>query len=281
MAGGNATTAGVEVFVGDLATEAGDLARFLDGADILYHCAGEVRNEKNMRAVHVEGTRRLLRAATGRIGHWVQLSSVGVYGPQRRGVVTEDTPMRPQGEYERSKVESDQLVTFDATTRGFSHTVVRPTIVFGAGMPNNSLRQLVRAVRQGHFFFVGPPGSVVPYVHVDDVALAMHACGTLGKAWGRTFIVSENPTVENVVGTLCVFLDRKVPRTRIPEWLARMTARAGGVLPGFPLTASRIDALTTKARYDSTKIRTELQYVPRMDVEERLLQFLRDEGVDR
>src|SRR5437899_3581710 len=42
---------------GDLATPDGNLGRFVDGLDVLYHCAGEVRDPIRMRAVNVDGTR--------------------------------------------------------------------------------------------------------------------------------------------------------------------------------------------------------------------------------
>lgn len=71
---------GVQVFEGNLERPDDALARFSDGLDVLYHCAAEVRDVRRMQAVNVEGVRALLRAAAGRIGRWVQLSSVGVYG---------------------------------------------------------------------------------------------------------------------------------------------------------------------------------------------------------
>ena len=48
-----------------------------------------------MRAVNVEATRAMLSAARGRVRHWVQVSSLSVYGNPRAGVVTEETmPVR-------------------------------------------------------------------------------------------------------------------------------------------------------------------------------------------
>ncbi len=63
-----------------------------------------------MRAVNLQGTGALVAAAAGRIGRWVQLSSAGVYGRYRDGVVSEKTPVTPQGEDETSKAQADQLV---------------------------------------------------------------------------------------------------------------------------------------------------------------------------
>ena len=71
----------VEILSGDLtSSEPERLQRFAQGADALYHCAAERQDASRMSAVNVEGTRRLLAAAAGNIGRWVQLSSLGVYG---------------------------------------------------------------------------------------------------------------------------------------------------------------------------------------------------------
>ena len=83
----------VQAFHGDLTGAVGSLVPFVDGVDVLYHCAGEIRDLTRMYSVHVTGTKNLCFAAGHRIGHWVQLSSVGAYGPQYSGIVTEETPL--------------------------------------------------------------------------------------------------------------------------------------------------------------------------------------------
>src|SRR4029453_5032832 len=82
---------GGQVIEGDLERPDNALARFADGLDVLYHCAAEVRDVRRMQAVNVEGVHALLRAAAGRIGRWVQLSSVGVYGSSKGGLISEGT----------------------------------------------------------------------------------------------------------------------------------------------------------------------------------------------
>lgn len=57
----------VTVVRGDLTDEAPPFDALLQDAELLYHCAGELRDETKVRAVHVAGTAKLLEAATGRI----------------------------------------------------------------------------------------------------------------------------------------------------------------------------------------------------------------------
>ena len=158
---------------------------FLSGADVLYHCAGELRNEGGMYALHVEGTRRLLELASGAVGRWVQLSSVGVYGPRREGTITEDTTFDAsdfRDFYFKGKERKRQVV---------SHVnALRADLGEGVSLPDTALR----------FCLTHPAvSSVIPGMrsrrHVDS-NVALSDLGPLdtetlrmlkGHAWDRNF----------------------------------------------------------------------------------------------
>jgi nucleoside-diphosphate-sugar epimerase len=174
---------GIAVHVADL-TDPGALpalSAFCDGADVLFHCAGDYRDDSRMAALHVSGTQRLLQAARGRVGpplHWVQLSSVGAYGPHRDGIVTEDSPLAPVGPYETTKTESDRLVLAEVAAGRLVATLLRPSTVFGPSMPNQSVFQLIGAIDRGRFFFIGPPGASANYISFAGVVEALLLCAS-------------------------------------------------------------------------------------------------------
>lgn len=260
----------VRTFTGDLAAGTGALSGFAEGADVLYHCAGEVRDRGLMRAVHVEGTKHLLAAAAGKVGRWVQLSSVGAYGPQREGIVSEETPLNPQGEYEVTKTESDRLLEEASKEKGFSYAILRPSIVFGPGMPNRSLHQLVAMVDRGLFFFIGPPGAAANYIDVDNVVDALLLCGREPAAQGRTYNLSDHAAMEEFIAMISDILGRPCPKRRLPLEAALLAARTLGRLPGFPLTESRVLALTGRAIYTTERIARELGYAHGVSMREGL-----------
>ncbi len=250
-----------------------DLQAFIAGVDVLFHCAGELHREDAMRAVHVEGTRRLIEAARGRVRRWVQLSSVGCYGlAQREGMVDERSPLAPKGEYETTKAESDELVERAAGEGAFACVTLRPSIVFGPGMPNRSLCQLVRMVERGLFFFVGRQ-AVATYVYVDDVADALIACGTDAAASG-TYVLSDDRPMEVFIAAVAAALGTQRQPGTVPRWLARGVAGLFGWLPRFPLTPSRVDALSRRVRYSPERIQRELGYKFRVSIEEGLRRFV-------
>lgn len=257
--------AGAQRIAGDLAS--GQIPReLLDGADILYHCAGEVRDPSRMEAVHVHGTRALAEAARGKVGRWVQLSSVGVYGRRLDGPVVESDPVAPVGVYERTKAEADVIVQ----NSGIEHTIVRPSIIFGNDMPNQSLRQLVSMIERGLFFFVGRPGASANYVHIDNVIDALQLAAVHPSANGGTFNISDHLPMEEFVGAIAEALGRKPPRLRLPAAPLRLLAR----VPGQPLTTSRIDALTSRAFYPTAKIVSRLGYRQSVPIAEGLRAFV-------
>jgi nucleoside-diphosphate-sugar epimerase len=246
---------------------AGDLERpdrpprdFLDGVDVLYHCAGGPAARRRMEELHVCGTERLVEAAAGRIGRWVQLSSVGVYGRHGSGTIDEDVPPQPADDYERTKWKSDERVIESGRRGAFEYSIVRPSIVFGADMRNRSLFAWIEAIRRGWFFFVGPKGASANYIHVDNVVEAMIRAATNPRAAGRTYNVSDWRTIEAFVGHVCGLLGRTPPRWRIPAAPLRMIARVAGLCPRSPLTESRVLALCNRARYPDERIRRELDY---------------------
>ena len=264
--------AGTRGFRGDLTT--GVPADFLDGADVLFHCAGEVRREEAMRALHVDGTRRLVDAAAGRVTRWVQLSSVGAYGRrQMEGAVSESSPLNPEGEYEVTKVEADLLVQGAAAGGAFAAATLRPSIIFGPGMPNRSLAQLIAVVRRGIFGRVGARPATANYVYVDDVADALVLCGTSPRASG-VYNLSDDRPMDDFIAAVAAVLGRPAPTRRLPEGPLRILARLGGRLPGFPLTESRIDALTRNVRYPSLRLREELGFAFGVGVEEGLRRYV-------
>lgn len=251
--------AAVQWFQGDLTGET-SLHTFVDRVDVLYHCAGEIRDKSRMEALHVDGTRRLIEAATGRIGRWVQLSSTGTYGQRRTGIVTETSPLQPSGMYEVTKLRSDGLVQSASASGAFQHVILRPSIVYGVTMPNQSLNSMIAMIRRGWFFYIGAPGASANYIHVENVVEAMALCAMQPQAAGQIYLLSDYCTLEEFVICIASTLKSKAPSIRLPEPPIRVIANILGNIPGVPLTRSRVDALTTRAIYSTEKIERELGY---------------------
>ena len=261
---------GITSFVGDLVHESSELNSFVQDVDVLFHCCGELNDTTKMRSLHVDGTKKLILAATGNVGRWVQLSSVGVYGRCRSGLITEEFLESPMGEYEQTKAMSDHLVE----SSEIPSTILRPSIVFGHRMPNQSLLQLIRAISSKRFFYIGKHHAILNYVHIDDVVHALMLCGADERAIGNTYISSQSVYLQQLVQTTLDCQQLQQTFRRISEPLARIFASLLGWTKNFPLTTGRVDALTGRCIYDSSKIQGELKFEFGRSLEEQLQSFV-------
>ncbi len=265
----------LEIHECDLLTvDADELSAMLDGVDVLYHCAGQLKDVRAMRTLHVGATRKLAEAASRHVSHWVQLSSVGVYGPVSRGVITEDSELNPVGEYEITKAASDKIVIEAANKGGFSYSILRPSNVFGSGMTNQSLFDMITMIDRGLFIYIGKPGASANYIHVSNVVEGMICCGTMHSAKGGTYNLSDHCTFEKFVSIIVRALNKDAPGIRLPDVPVRLVAKWIGKLPGIPLTEARVNVLTSRAVYSTEKIERELDYCYRVTMEEGLLDLI-------
>jgi nucleoside-diphosphate-sugar epimerase len=261
--------AGTATFAGDLAS--GAIPRgFVENADVLYHCAAELRDPGRMAAVNVEGTKHLLEAAKGRVGCWVQLSSAGVYGLVREGVVDEGSAVAPGNRYEETKASADRLVASGAVGGGFRFSILRPSNVFGPGMTNRALYRIASMIRRGHFVYIGPPGASANYIHAENVVDALLLCASQAAAAGQVYNLNDYCTLEELVAVLVASLNAAPPARRLPRTAVELLARVSGWIPGNPLTVVRVAALTSRARYPITKISQQLGYRHRISLADGL-----------
>jgi nucleoside-diphosphate-sugar epimerase len=158
-----------------------------------------------------------------------------------------------------------------AGARGEIATVVlRPSTIFGPDMPNRSIFALIRTVDRGLFFFVGGRNAAANYIPVENVLDALVLCGSSAAALGREFNVSDTMPLEAFIGVIADALRKPAPRLRVPRAPLRAAALAFGAIPGWPLTGSRVDALSCRATYSSARIRSVLGYRASVTVEEAL-----------
>jgi len=226
---------------------------FLSGVDTLYHLAAELNKPEEMEAVNVQGTANLLSAAAkAGVRHWIQLSSVGVYGPPRALLVTEETTPAPANEYERTKLASDRLVQEVCQRSDMDYVILRPSNVIGADMKNGSFFALVRAVSRGRYFFIGPRGAIATYIHVEDVVRALVACQK--APMGGVYNLSSDCTWEVLIERIAAVLGIRSPRLRIPALPLRLVIGALEEHMRLPLTSGRLASLTSRSRYSSDRI---------------------------
>lgn len=277
---------------GDLLDPNFDFEVLASRYDVIFNCAGELHDEALMQSLHVDATKRLVMAckvmakSQNKSIHWVQLSSVGAYGPSRpvanvERVVTEETPANPVGSYEVTKTLADELIIQAGKDSCFTYSILRPSNVYGKEMPNNSIRQLGRMIQNGLFFYIGKPGAVSNYVHVDDVAEALVLCGFDLRAKNEVFNLSNDCPQENVLGAMATALGSSEPKIRINEQLVRFFVFLFSWHKWFPLKKSRVDALVNRTHYSNDNIHKLLGFVPTRAVTKTISEVFQNNKVER
>jgi len=117
----------IQVIKSDINSEEG-LRCLLHEVEAIFHCAGEISDEKKMHSTNVEGTRTLLSIVKETPAlYFCHISSAGVVGSTKNHIVNEETYCNPKNLYERTKYESEQLV-LNANLK-MNITILRPTNV--------------------------------------------------------------------------------------------------------------------------------------------------------
>lgn len=188
---------GIEVYKGGL-NDWDVLRSFLDQADMVFHCAGEMNDSSKMWEVNVHGTMRLLSQLNqSGAKYFCHISSAGVIGKTSQKWVDEKTPCRPQNTYERSKWAAEQVVA-----QGIQDgrvVILRPTNVVDDHQPGviempmrsrwkDWIRVFIKGAENAHI------------VHADDVAQAALYGSSLPIDKPECFFVSCDNEKMNTFG---------------------------------------------------------------------------------
>ncbi len=257
----------VETALGDL-VDPTTLPPAIAGCKSVYHLAGELRDPARMQDTNVRGTQHLLAACkqAETVERVVLLSSVGVMGVRKPGLVDEMAPCRPQNVYEQSKYTAEQLALSWSAQTHIPVTALRPTIVFGDGprVAADSVLAWLRAIQSGRFVFFDKQ-AVANYVYVGDVATACLRSAEAEVA--GVYIVADPCPLTGFVTAAAEALGVPAPSRAVPLPIAQAFAF---VLQAFgrllrknpPLTIARVQALSNRTCYDSTRIKAALGWQP-------------------
>lgn len=160
---------GVELVQGDLSDPA-SLERAVEGCETVFHLGGRVRarNLAEFMETNADGTRNLARAAVKATSPplLIDVSSLAVAGPAKRGAKRESDVPKPISDYGRSKWAGEQALAELADALPCS--VVRPGIVFGEGDMMN-LELFLTVKKLGICPIPGWRDKIYSWIHAEDL----------------------------------------------------------------------------------------------------------------
>jgi 2-alkyl-3-oxoalkanoate reductase len=291
---GVVTNAGVraEEMAGDLRDEA-SLARAVQGMAAVCHCAAHMQTAspwRDFEEVTVRGTERLLRTAcVGKVKRFLHVSSLGIYGLNGQGAITEESPLddreESRGHYTRSKIEAERLVWKYHREHDLPVTVIRPGVLYGPGKSPFVARVCV-PIGPKLRIAVGHSRQRLPLAYVEDVAegiyLALRNAGAVGKAYNivddgiyqKEYLALLKRAKLSNAHTLLLSPTPLYPLLSLFEGLCRWI----GVTA--PVSRHQFERTMASLEYDTSRARQELGWSPRAGVAEglRKIRTARGEG---
>jgi len=278
---------GAEVARGDLDDLTG-LRTGLEGCGVVYHCAAKVGDfgpPSEFERVNVVGTGNLLHAARAAgVTRFVHISTEAVLvggPPIVRADETWPRPVRPIGEYPRTKGLAEERVLAANAPPVFATVIVRPRFIWGRG-DTTLLPRLVKAVRAGQFAWFDGGRYLTSSCHVRNVCEGTLLAAEKGSPGGIYFLTDGPPVEFRSFVTELLATQHVVPGGRsLPGWLARALGATAEQLwtwfplPGSPpLSRAAVRLIGQEVTVDDTRARRELGYVGRVSREEGLRELV-------
>ncbi|EJM31972.1 MULTISPECIES: UDP-glucose 4-epimerase family protein [Pseudomonas] len=250
------------------ASSAGQLA----GVQVVVHAAARVHVMHEVahdalaefRRVNVDGTLQLARsAAQAGVKRFVFISSIKVNGESTlpgRPFTANDVPA-PQDPYGVSKYEAEQALRLLGSETGMEIVIIRPPLVYGAGVKANFL-SLLKWLEKGMVLPLGGIGNQRSMVAIGNLVDLIETCLEHPAAAGQTFLVSDGDDLSTprLLRRLASALGKKARLLPVPSKLLLICAAAVGKRG----VAQRVcDSL----QVDISKNREMLGWVPPIDVD--------------
>lgn len=266
--------AGVEFVAGDICDGA-RVAAACAGCGVVYHCVAQVplaKNRRLFRAVNVDGTGNLLRAAqAARVGKVIYVSSSAVFGAPAANPVSEQTPPAPGEAYGRAKLAGEHLC-HGASADGLDVTIIRPRTIMGDGRLG-IFQILFEWIRTGYNVPVlGRGANVYQFVHADDLADACVLAA--GRAGATTYHCGADRfgTMRELLERLCAHAGTGAKVRRLPMAPAVGLMNLASAVGLSPLGPYHAMMYGRSFYFDIGKARGELGWQPRFSNDEMFAQ---------
>jgi len=224
------------------------------------------------RRVNRDGTRQLAQAAARHgVKRFVFLSSIKVNGE----FTTPGAPFKvelhspPQDPYGLSKWEAEQALQGLAQDTGLEVCILRPPLVYGAGVKANFLN-LIKLADKALPVPFGGLNNQRSLIFVENLVDGLTQCAFHPRAAGQTYLISDGQdlSVADMFGELARQLGRPCRAFVCPVWVLKL-------LGGLTGKSAAIDRLTQDLQVDSTALCQDLNWSPPVEVTEAFAQTVR------
>lgn len=258
-----------------------DYRNALSKVDVVIHVAGRahiMRDEScdplvEYRKVNVEGTENLARqAACAGVKRFVFISSVKVSGESTttKSAYTDLMQPAPEDAYGQSKYEAEEVLKQVAADTGMEVVIIRPPLVYGAGVKANFLSLLKLSSLAVPLPF-GAVHNKRSMIYVENLVDFIIRSIDHPNAANQTFLVSdsEDLSLKSLVTYIRKSMGRSACLLPVPVGLFKLV----GVLTG---KSGVVDRLVGDLQVDSSKANELLEWTPPYSVEQGIAETVSD-----
>lgn len=260
------------------------------GCQVVFHLAAAQHEanvpDKHFWDVNVEGTRNMLDASIeAGVSRFVHGSTIGVYGVELQGEISETSPLKPDNIYGVTKRAGEELVISYKDKLPVS--VIRISETYGPG--DRRLLKLFSGVAKRKFFVIGDGENKHQIIYVEDLIDSFFMAAEKESALGEIFVAAgqEILSTNDMVDTLADVLSVKKLPFKAPMWpfyllalLMEFTLKPLGIQP--PLHRRRLDFFKKTLYFSQKKSRDVLGFTAKTSFREgaRLTaQWYKDQGL--
>ncbi|CAI8864204.1 UDP-glucose 4-epimerase family protein [Pseudomonas chlororaphis] len=208
-----------------------DWTESLSGVDVVVHTAARVHVAgedsaqflEKFRAINVQGTLNLARQAVqAGVRRFIFISTIKVNGEITSpgcAFLADDIP-KPMGPYAISKFEAEQGLLELANTGAIEVVIVRPVLIYGAGVGAN-FQQMMHLLKKGVPLPFGAVSNSRSFVSLENVTDLIETCIDHPCAVNQVFLVSDNSDLSTtqLMRRLITYLEVKTWLMPVPVGL--------------------------------------------------------------
>jgi dihydroflavonol-4-reductase len=268
----------VEIIRGDL-TNSAALWSAVKDCRYVYHLGAQRTqpglSRKQYYEANTQCTSNLAHAAmAARVLRFVYVSSTGVYGVIKEGLVDENTRTHPNTYYRESKLMAEKKLLSMYRRQGLPVVIARISGVIGPR--SSSWLGLFRAIATGRFRSIdtGQKHSHIGYV--SDIVDGLRRCAETPGIDGQCYLITGKTSIrtKRLIDLIARQLGRECPRSAIPAAAFSAVIDAARLLYnrlGYELVyAHRYEFFIKDNVFDISKAEKQLAYDPQVSTEDAI-----------
>lgn len=239
-----------------------------DRYDVVLHAAGKAhvvpKTEEEIKQffdINYQGTINLC-AGLEKVGipkALIFVSTVAVYGLDYGSNITEDSPLKGDTPYAKSKIMAEEYLTEWCNKHNVILGIIRPSLIAGPNPPGN-LGAMINGIKTGRYLSINQGKAFKSVLMVQDIAKIVPLLAERGGVYN--VCDTYHPSFGELESLIAEQLGKRKPIS-IPLWIANILAKCGDLLGRkAPINSKKLDKIVKPLTFSNEKIRKELGWEP-------------------